>query len=75
MEMDSASCQRLNNRALQRSRPGRGETEVRIKSDNPYDVRAHCRANQEPVHDAAKGKEQDGIRQEAAPDDEFCMPP
>src|SRR5258706_11453307 len=75
MKMHSASCQHLNNRTLQRSCPGRGETEVRIKGDTPYDVRTHCRANQEPVHDAAKGKEQDGIRQEAAPDDEFRMPP
>src|ERR1700688_2469624 len=75
MEMHSASCQPLNNRALPHSWPGRGETEVRIKSDNPYDVRTNCRANQEPVHDAAKGKEQDDIGHEAAADDEFCMPP
>lgn len=73
--MDSASCQLLNKRALQRSWPGRGETEVRIKSDNPYDVCTHCRANQEPAHDAAKGKDQDDIGQETAPDDEFRMPP
>ena len=75
MEMDSASCQRLNNRALQRSCPGRGEIKVRIKSDNPHDVRTHGRANQKPIHDAEKGKEQNDVRQEAAPDDEFCMPP
>ena len=40
--------------ALQRCRPGRSESKVRIKSDDPNDVRTHCRANQEPVHDAAK---------------------
>src|SRR5580693_7807244 len=61
--------------ASQRCRPGRSESHIRIKSDDPNDVRTHCRANQEPVHDAEKGKKQDHIGQEAAPDYEFRVPP
>ena len=60
---------------LQRRRPGRSESKIGIKSDDPYDVRTHCRANQKPVHDAEKGKKQEDVGQEAAPDDEFRMPP
>src|SRR6476661_4804250 len=75
MEMHSASGERLNNGALQRCRPGRSESKIRIKSDDPNDVRTHRRANQEPVHDTEKGKKQNDVRQEAAPDDEFRMPP
>src|SRR6202043_447716 len=61
--------------ALQRRRPGRSESKTGIKSDDPYDVRTHCRANQKPVHDAEKGKKQEDVGQEAAPDYEFRMPP
>src|SRR5580693_2719793 len=61
--------------ALQRCRPGRSESKVGIKSDDPYDVRTHCRANQKPVHDAEKRKKQEDVGQKAAPDYEFRMPP
>ena len=60
---------------LQHSRSKRSESKIGIKSDDPNDVRTHRRANQEPVHDAEKGKKQNDVRQEAAPDDEFRVPP
>jgi len=75
--MDAHAGSALTERAgaLQHSRPRRSESKIRIKSDDPNDVRTHRRANQEPVYDAEKGKRQNDVGQEAAPDDEFRMPP
>src|SRR5215510_6463863 len=51
------------------------ERKIRVKCNHPNEVCSKRRPNQEPVHDAENSKEQDEIGQEAAPDDELCVPP
>jgi len=74
-ERHSAFRLDLHKWARYRRSPRVSESEVGVKSDDPNHVRTHRSANQEPVHDAENGKKQNDVRQEAAPDDEFRMPP
>jgi hypothetical protein len=70
-ERHSAFRPDLHKWARHRRSPRVSESEVGVKSDNPNDVRARARADQKPVHDVEKSKEQDEVGQKAAPDNEL----